>query len=103
MARIAAAWLATAWLAAGPALADTFHVATGGDDSGPGTESEPWETIQKAADTLVAGDVVLIHAGTYNEWVVIDRRLISLMRRSRSFDSAVISAIEMKSRAYKPR
>jgi hypothetical protein len=44
-------------------------VAPGGDDSAPGTESEPWETIQRAADTLVAGDVVVIHEGTYGEHV----------------------------------
>ncbi len=63
-----AIWLA-AWLAAGPAAAETYHVAPGGDDGGPGTESEPWETIQRAADTMVAGDTVLIHEGTYAEHV----------------------------------
>ena len=41
-----------------------------GDNSNPGTEAEPWETIQKAADTLVAGDTVHIRSGTYREQVV---------------------------------
>ena len=31
-----------------------FYVATTGDDSAPGSSSEPWRTIQKAADTLTA-------------------------------------------------
>jgi len=69
LARIAAAACVMACLVAGPALAETYHVAPGGDDSGPGTESDPWETIQHAAETLVAGDTVLIHEGTYHEWV----------------------------------
>jgi hypothetical protein len=36
-----------------------------GDDTFTGTESQPWKTIQKAANTLVAGDTVYIMAGTY--------------------------------------
>jgi len=48
----------------------TYYVATTGDDSNLGTESQPWRTIQKAANTLVAGDTVYIRAGTYNEQVV---------------------------------
>ncbi len=41
-----------------------------GNDSSPGTAALPWRTIQKAADTLQAGDTVLIRAGTYNERVI---------------------------------
>ena len=52
------------------ALATTYYVATNGDDSWPGTEAQPWLTVQKAADTLVAGDTVLIKEGTYREEVV---------------------------------
>ncbi len=33
----------------------------------PGTLAQPWLTIQKAADTLVAGDTVKILPGTYAE------------------------------------
>jgi len=47
----------------------TYYVAPDGDDSNPGTEAEPWQTIQKAADTLLAGDTVYIRAGTYSERV----------------------------------
>jgi len=43
--------------------------ATTGNDANAGTESLPWRTIQKAADTMVAGDTVLVKNGTYNERV----------------------------------
>jgi hypothetical protein len=46
-----------------------YYVSRTGNDSNPGTEAQPWKTIQKAANTLVAGDSVLIKAGTYNERV----------------------------------
>ena len=46
-----------------------YYVAKGGSDSNPGTEEQPWLTIQKAADTLQAGDTVYVKAGTYNETV----------------------------------
>jgi hypothetical protein len=47
-----------------------YYVAPGGDDSNPGTLDHPWQTIQKAADSLVAGDTVYIRAGAYPEQVI---------------------------------
>ena len=47
----------------------TYYVSPDGSDSNPGTEAEPWKTIQKAADTLVAGEMVYIKTGTYAEKV----------------------------------
>jgi hypothetical protein len=46
-----------------------YFVSESGDDDNPGTESLPWQTIQKAADNMVAGDVCYIRAGTYRETV----------------------------------
>lgn len=46
-----------------------YHVAPGGSDSNPGTLTKPWKTIQRAANTLVAGETVIVHAGTYPEIV----------------------------------
>lgn len=46
-----------------------YYVAKNGSDSNPGTEQQPWRTIQKAADTLGPGEKVLIRQGTYNESV----------------------------------
>ncbi|OGM60542.1 hypothetical protein A2892_00785 [Candidatus Woesebacteria bacterium RIFCSPLOWO2_01_FULL_39_10b] len=53
--------------------AATYYVATGGNDSNPGTVANPWRTIQKAADTLVAGDTVYIRRGTYREIIIAQR------------------------------
>ncbi len=39
-------------------------------DTNPGTESLPWLTIQKAADTIISGDTVYIKEGIYNEQVI---------------------------------
>jgi hypothetical protein len=50
--------------------ADSYYVAKSGSDSNPGTEAQPWLTIQKAASTLVAGDTVYVRQGTYKERVV---------------------------------
>lgn len=41
-------------------------------DSNPGTESLPWLTIQKAADTVWAGDTVIVKSGTYNERITFE-------------------------------
>lgn len=46
-----------------------YYVAPGGNDANPGTLAQPWRTIQKAADTLTAGDTVYIRGGTYRERV----------------------------------
>jgi hypothetical protein len=47
-----------------------YYVATNGNDSNPGTLASPWRTIQKAANTAIAGDTAYIKAGTYNERVI---------------------------------
>jgi hypothetical protein len=49
---------------------NAYYVSPKGNDANPGTETQPWQTIQKAADTLIAGDTVYIRAGTYHERVV---------------------------------
>ena len=49
-----------------PAIAATYYVdATSGNDSNPGTtETLPWKTLTKAANTAQAGDTVLVRDGT---------------------------------------
>ena len=47
-----------------PALT-TYYVAPDGDDDGPGSQAQPWRTLQKAGDTAAAGSDVIVLAGTY--------------------------------------
>ncbi|MEK7286315.1 MAG: NosD domain-containing protein [Nitrospirota bacterium] len=44
----------------------TFYVATNGNDSNPGTEAQPWKTLQHAVIQVIAGDLVLVQNGTYS-------------------------------------
>jgi len=45
----------TYWVAPPPA----------GDDANPGTAGQPWATLQHAADVVLAGDTVIVRAGSY--------------------------------------
>jgi hypothetical protein len=49
----------------------TYYVSKAGNDTNTGLMGSPWLTIQKAASTAEAGDIVLIGAGTYPEIVTI--------------------------------
>ena len=49
----------------------TYYVSTSGNDNNNGSLSTPWRTIQKAANTVAAGDTVQVRAGTYNEVVTM--------------------------------
>jgi hypothetical protein len=43
----------------------TFYVAPSGSDSNPGTLDAPWQTVQKALDTLQPGQRALVRDGIY--------------------------------------
>jgi parallel beta-helix repeat protein len=53
--------------AATPAI--TYYVATSGSDTNPGTQSQPFQTITKAASVATSGDTVLVNSGVYHESV----------------------------------
>lgn len=59
------------------ALATTYYVAPPpvGNDSNPGTLSRPFATPQKAANTVVAGDTVLVKPGIYRTYPGSDKVL----------------------------
>jgi len=46
--------------------ANIFVATNGSDDSGTGSESNPYQSIQKGLDMAVDGDVVLVQDGTYS-------------------------------------
>src|SRR5579862_114057 len=54
----------------GQVQAVEFHVAPAvawASDNNPGTLERPWKSIGRGAMLAIAGDTVLIHAGTYPE------------------------------------
>ena len=53
-------------------LGTDYYVSPTGSDSNPGSLSNPFKTIQKAADNVEAGDVVNIMGGAYHEQVYLD-------------------------------
>jgi len=56
---------------AAPVLAaSTYYVSPGGDDGAAGTTDAPWRTLQRAANQVVAGDTVIVRAGTYTGFVL---------------------------------
>lgn len=52
--------------------ATTYYVAVDGDNNNPGTLTQPWQTIQYAADQVIAGDTVWVRGGVYNERVTLN-------------------------------
>lgn len=53
-------------------LSFSLFVSPEGSDSNPGTEDRPFHTINKAAETAQAGDVVLVKKGVYREVVTFE-------------------------------
>ncbi len=51
----------------------SYYVATNGNNGSPGTEAQPWLTIQYAVDQVNAGDTVFVKTGIYNELVTFNR------------------------------
>ncbi len=46
-----------------------YYVSATGSDAHPGSLAQPFRTLQKAADTMQAGDIAYIRSGIYREWV----------------------------------
>lgn len=53
--------------------AAVYTVDPAGDDAAGGRAEQPWRTIRHAAAVAQAGDVVVVRAGTYVEWVSLTR------------------------------
>ena len=65
------AWacIAAALLAGPTASARQIHVAKTGANATAGTAESPYLTIGRAAEAAQPGDTVVVHSGTYREWV----------------------------------
>ncbi len=49
--------------------ANEIHVSKAGNDSASGSDAQPYLTLNKAASLAQPGDTIMVHAGTYREWV----------------------------------
>jgi hypothetical protein len=71
------AFLNTAALGAGERAMSSetqaYIVAVDGNDENPGTQQNPWRTIQHAVDRLQAGETAYVRGGVYEESVVIEK------------------------------
>jgi parallel beta-helix repeat protein len=47
-------------------LSNAYFISPNGSDTNPGTQAQPWQTIQKAVTTVVAGDTIYLHGGQYD-------------------------------------
>src|SRR5437899_2492857 len=54
-------------LTANVASAATYYVAATGNDANPGSATQPFRNIQKAADVVNPGDTVIVRDGTYTD------------------------------------
>lgn len=70
-------------VAAGPASAATFYVATtGSDTSGTGSVGAPWATISHAVLSVPGDSLILVAPGTYNGRVRLDNPTAPIVIRS---------------------
>ena len=46
-----------------------YHVSVNGSDNNDGSASNPFKTINFAAQLAQPGDIITVHAGTYREWI----------------------------------
>ena len=61
--------VATVFLACSNVSGREIHVSKTGNDSAAGTRDKPYLTIDKAAQAAQPGETVIVHSGTYREWV----------------------------------
>ncbi|MGO1988214.1 hypothetical protein [Mammaliicoccus vitulinus] len=62
-------------------MTNLLHVSKNGSDSGLGTETSPFLTIDKAASLALPGDTVVVHEGVYREAITHINTGLSESRR----------------------
>ncbi len=90
-----AATMAAVLLVATPVAAAGPHklfVSPSGSDAGSCSRSAPCQTIGHAIDIAPPGSKVVVRAGTYNEYVVIDKRLKLVGHRATIDASGLLAA-----------
>lgn len=72
------------------APSNVYYVSTTGSDSNPGTQSLPWATIQKAANTVPSGGTALVLAGTYSEQITVSTSGITLQAQGKVITKRIL-------------
>ncbi|MEK7752925.1 MAG: hypothetical protein AAB654_13470 [Acidobacteriota bacterium] len=67
LAALLLAWSLAGWAQAAPGA--TYFVSPDGSDENPGSEEQPFATVQRCADQAEPGDTCLIRGGVYPETV----------------------------------
>ncbi|MDD4991839.1 MAG: right-handed parallel beta-helix repeat-containing protein [Paludibacter sp.] len=52
---------------------NSYYVSNAGSDNNVGSITSPWKTIQKALNTIQAGEIAYVRAGIYNETVTFKK------------------------------
>ena len=53
-----------------PDASNAYYVSPNGNDANPGSFSQPWRTLAKAAEMATSGQTIYVREGTYNERLV---------------------------------
>ncbi len=85
------------------ATGPTYYVSPTGSDSNPGTQSQPWLTISKAEDSMIAGSTAIVLQGSYPEEVFIGRSNLTFIAQGQvitknfriSGDSNIVKGFEV--------
>jgi hypothetical protein len=59
-----------------------YYISPSGSDGNAGTFAEPWRTVQKAFETVTAGQTVCLRGGTYPQYVDASAGFNQVERRS---------------------
>jgi len=74
------------------ASADTYYVATTGDDGiGDGSSGNPWRTIQHAVNTITEGNTIIVRDGTYTENVYVNKPHLTI-RSENGAETTIVQA-----------
>ncbi len=89
---------------AGPPGPPVFWIATTGNDSGPGSMTQPWRTVGKAAATLAAGQTACVQPGEYRESPRISRagtvgKPIAIIGANTNRSAKLVGELQMTSTA----
>ena len=75
------------------ASADTYYVATTGDDDiGDGSSGNRWRTIQHAVNTITDGNTIIVRDGTYTENVNVNKPHLTIRSENGAEKTIVYAA-----------